>query len=63
MGHINRIYVIGPVPPDLKDRIAAVHASAILNAGGRATAGKPRAAHVGKVVAVRGFRQLSSKEK
>jgi hypothetical protein len=26
-----RIYVLGPIPSDLKERIASIHASAILN--------------------------------
>jgi hypothetical protein len=27
-----RIYVLGPIPPDLKERVAAVHADALLQA-------------------------------
>jgi len=29
-----RIYVLGPIPPELKERIAFIHASAILKTGG-----------------------------
>jgi hypothetical protein len=31
MKHKYRIYILGVVPPDLRERIASIHGSAILN--------------------------------
>ncbi len=42
---IYRIYVIGEIPPDLKDRIAALHALGILK--GKAGV-SPATSHLGK---------------